>query len=179
LSNRTSSTSAAAAALVVAFALIAGAAWAYPDGAPWGASDPAADESCASCHYDYDPVEDSSAIAIDGLSDDISAGATYTLELRFAPADARIAAFQLTLRTAGDDPGAFVAGPDDVEMLGGAIRSSKPRTVDGGVSWTVSWRAPDEPGTSVEFLVAASAANDDQSPFGDTIHYRAIRVLAK
>jgi len=162
--------------LLAAGALAVTAARAYPDGAPWGASDPAADESCASCHYDYEPVADSAAITIDGLPDAMTAGTTYTLELRFDPDEARVAGFQVTLRADGGDPGAFVAGPDDVEMAGGAVRSTKPREAEGGATWVVDWRSPDDPDASVEFLVAASAANDDQSPFGDTIHYRAIRV---
>jgi hypothetical protein len=45
--------------------------------------------------------------------------------------------------------------------------------------WTFRWTAPaDAPGRAVVFHVAANAANDDDSPLGDFIYARALRVLA-
>ena len=36
-------------------AVLTGAAFAYPDGAPWGADDLNGAESCATCHFDFEP----------------------------------------------------------------------------------------------------------------------------
>ena len=142
-----------------------------PFGPTTASSDPGATETCASCHYDYDPVMESAAITIEGLPDKIAAGSTYQLILRFAPPEARTSGFQVTTSTDGD-AGSFVSGPADVEVTSTAVRSTAPRALESGVSWTVEWRAPAAVDTPIAFHVAASASNDDGSPFGDTIHYR-------
>ena len=40
---------------------------ALPDGAPWGAANPAADQNCAACHFSVDPVLASDDVVIRGL----------------------------------------------------------------------------------------------------------------
>jgi len=40
-------------------------------------------------------------------------------------------------------------------------------------------RSPDTMPSPVTFYLAASAANDDGSPFGDRIHYRDYQLLRK
>ncbi len=160
-----------ASALAGACALaIAAAAFAYPDASPWGAANPAADESCGSCHYDYEAIAESQLLTVVGLPERPSPGERYPLRVEFAAAealdDAAVAGFQL-LASAG-----YLEAIDaDVETAGTALRSTAVREVRGGVSWPLVWQAPTEV-SAVTFYAAASAANHDNSPFGDVIHYR-------
>ena len=55
---------------------------------------------------------------------------------------------------------------------GAAIRSIVPQENNDGVTWTIDWRAPDEPPAIITFSVAASATSHDESPVGNTIHFR-------
>lgn len=145
---------------------------AYPEGAPWGASDPDATESCESCHFDYASVRASDALEIEGLPDKAEPGRTYRLRVRFDVADAVIAGFQMLAKAGDDAAGAFESTQSDIEYLGAAIRSTAPSRNDGSIEWTLTWTAPDVAGTSVTLFLAAMQANDDGSPFGDQAHFR-------
>jgi len=157
-----------AARAFLSLALLSSASvFAYPDAPPWGAANPAADESCGSCHYDYEPVRDSDAIELAGLPSAASPGRVYELRVRMAGTDAAVCGFQL-VATAGT----FTVDSDALEAAETAVRSTRAVENDGVVEWTFSWRAPEQQHGNIEMYLAVSAANDDQSPFGDTIHYR-------
>jgi len=161
---------------VAAFTL--NAARAFPDGAPWGAANPAAEQNCATCHFDADPVLDSEALIISGLPFMLAPGATYKLKIILEDPDSVTAGFQLIARAANHEAGTFFSSAAEVEFVGAVIRSTAPIRSDAGVSWEVEWRAPIAVMSPVVFYVAASAANDDGSPFGDTIHFRSYELTA-
>jgi len=163
--------------IVAAFTL--NAAHAIPDGAPWGAANPAAEQNCATCHFGADPVYDSAALVIDGLPANPAPGANYELEIIFKDPDIVIAGFQLFAQAGDQQAGTLVSSVADVEFIGAAIRSTAPLGSDTVVSWTIEWRAPDVITSPIVFYVAASAANDDGSPFGDTIHFRSYQLAAE
>ncbi len=148
-------------------ALFSATAFAYPDASPWGSANPAADETCSSCHYDYDPVRDSAAVEIIGLPETASPGNTDEIGVRIASVEAAVSGFQL-LATVG----AFAANDETLEAVGTAVRSTRTATNDGAVEWTFSWQTPERMDEAVKMYLAVSASNNDQSPFGDTIHYR-------
>ncbi|MEL7536405.1 MAG: choice-of-anchor V domain-containing protein [Pseudomonadota bacterium] len=152
---------------------------AYPEGAPWGSADPSAAENCASCHYDYEPVFDSKQLSIDGLPDKVAVGDAYPLTVTFESPDATVGGFQLLIRSNDMSAGAVDGnGVATLEIKGSSVRSTSPRKLtDDRVSWTIIWE-PASATTPVDLYVAASAANDDQSPFGDQIHYRHYRLTA-
>jgi len=162
---------------VAAFTL--NAARAFPDGAPWGAANPAAEQHCASCHFDADPVRDSVALVVEGLPSEPIPGSTYELKIIFQDPDIVIAGFQLIAHAGHEQAGTFASSDANIEFIGAAIRSTAPAKGDEGASWVVDWHAPAEVTLPVVFHVAASAANDDGSPFGDTIHYRSYRLPAE
>lgn len=143
-----------------------GLAVAYPEASPWGAADPRAAENCASCHYDFDPVFESETLSIDGLPETIEPGRRYPIDVRFAAEGAKVTGFQLVASA-----GTLDSDDADVETIGAAGRSRASRSLDAEVHWPMTWQAPAD-GDAVTFALAASAANDDQSPFGDTIHFR-------
>jgi hypothetical protein len=157
-------------------ALTLNAARAFPDGAPWGAANPAAEQHCATCHFEIDPVRDSPALAVDGLPAKPTPGASYELKITFAAPGIVIAGFQLIAHANDQDAGTFTSTAANIEFIGAAVRSTGPTSSDQRVSWEVEWHAPGEVAVPVVFYIAASAANDDGSPFGDTIHYRSYRL---
>jgi hypothetical protein len=163
--------------IVAAFTL--NAARAFPDGAPWGAANPAAEQNCATCHFDFDAVRDSTALVIDGLPLTPAPGAKYELEIIFEDPETVVAGFQLIAQAADQQAGTFVSSVADLEVIGAAIRSTAPFRSNAGISWKVEWRAPDMITSPIIFYVAASAANDDGSPFGDTIHFRSYELTTE
>ena len=164
--------------MIIVAAFTWNAARAFPDGAPWGAANPAAERNCATCHFDVDPVRDSEALVIDGLPLKPAPGANYDLEIVFEDPEAVVAGFQLIAKAGDQQAGIFDSSAAGVEFIGAAIRSTVPFSSDAGVSWKVEWRAPDVIESPIVFYIAASAANDDGSPFGDTIHFRSYRLTA-
>ncbi len=161
---------------VAAFTL--NAARAFPDGAPWGAANPAAEQNCATCHFDADPIRDSEALAISGLPLYPAPGAIYKLKIILEDPDTVTAGFQLIAQAANREAGTFFSTEAEVEFIGAVIRSTSPLRSDARVLWEVEWRAPNTVVSPVVFHVAASAANDDGSPFGDTIHFRSYELTA-
>lgn len=154
--------------LLLAAALAASCpAFGYPDASPWGAANPSAEEACSSCHYDYDPVTESEALWIDGLPAEAVPGETYPVVVRMTGVDAAVSGFQLVASA-----GRFNSDAAALEADGNAIRSTAVTPNRGSVEWAFSWELPGAPGGAVEMYLAVSAANDDESPFGDTIHYR-------
>ncbi|MEL6446425.1 MAG: choice-of-anchor V domain-containing protein [Pseudomonadota bacterium] len=154
---------------------LASLAWAYPEGSPWGAADPTADEHCASCHWERQPVMASRALDLDGLPKRIAAGQAYVLTVTLTGTDAAVSGFQLIASAEGQPAGLFESGDRDVESaaIGAQIRSTATRPTTGDMArWRLVWRAPAKLDGPVIFHAAASAANDDGSPFGDQIHYR-------
>jgi hypothetical protein len=161
---------------VAAFTL--NAARAFPDGAPWGAANPAAEQHCATCHFESDPVRESSSLLIKGLPARLVSGQTYELQISFDDPGIVIAGFQLFAHAGKEEAGTFASSDNNIEIIGAAIRSTAPARSEGGVSWSIEWRAPDEVTLPIVFYIAATAANDDGSPFGDTIHYRSYSFTA-
>ncbi len=162
---------------VAAFTL--NAARAFPDGAPWGAANPAAEQNCATCHFDAEPIRDSEALVISGLPLHPAPGTIYELKIILADPDTVTAGFQLIAQAANHEAGTFFSTEAEVEFIGAVIRSTAPLRSDAAVAWEVEWRAPSTVVSTVVFYVAASAANDDGSPFGDTIHFRSYRLTAE
>ena len=115
------------------------AAFAYPEGAPWGAADPNAEENCTTCHFDNEAVQNSSELTVEGLPDELAPDTTYELTVTFDNLEGVAAGFQLIAW--GDDPntGNFMSEADNTETVGSAIRSTSPIVKEGSVSWTLRW----------------------------------------
>ncbi|WP_411820572.1 choice-of-anchor V domain-containing protein [Hyphococcus formosus] len=148
---------------------ITGAALANPDGAPWGASNPQSVQNCHSCHFDGKANLNSSAITLEGVPKAIKAGETYRLTLNLAKPEKTVAGFLASVSR-----GKFSAQAGDLEVMKGQIRSTEPKLEI--AKWVFDWTAPEEIDGEVVFMIAANAANDDQSSFGDEIHFRTFTV---
>ena len=116
-------------------------------------------------------------LVIKGLPGWPEPGSIYELKINFEGLDTAIAGFQLIALAADRPVGTFASADANVEIIGTSIRSTVPIRSNEDFSWSLEWRAPDEVAAPIIFYVAASAANDDGSPFGDTIHFRSYKLL--
>lgn len=162
-----------AAVLAALTAARAGPAFALPDGTPWGRAD---GEACRDCHFVEAVVEPSSALELEGLPERFMTGETYRLVLELEAPDMGRAGFRIIASAPeGASPGRFAPVDAETEADGDRIRSTRAGSeldAAGRARWTFEWHAPPD-GTAaaaVELDVSANAANDDDSPFGDTIH---------
>ena len=169
-----------AAAVLIGIALAAPVGgFAYPEGAPWGAANPAAQESCASCHFDSDAVDPSAAISLIGLPQRPVAGETYPLELTVDAPMSVVAGFQMLAVSDNSEAGHFVFSDAALEAIGTAIRSTSVQR-EQPATWSFQWQAPDdELQWPIVLLVAATAGNDDGSPLGDVVHFRSFELEPK
>ncbi len=154
--------------LGAAFSMMGAAA--NPNGAPWGSADPDVAQNCSSCHFDGAPSVNSHLLSLAGLPEFIAAGETYQLTLGLAPGDAMIAGFMLSANA-----GAFHHPGEGVETNEQEARSVRPVPASAGAQWKLKWTAPADLSGDVIFYAAVNGANDDASPFGDIIHYRAFK----
>jgi hypothetical protein len=192
-SGASSSRSLAGLGAVVALALgasLAAAAAVFRDAPPPAYTGGFGEPTCRACHADAPLNEASGTLAIDGIPDRYQPGRTYELEVTLRRDGMRRAGFELAARLAdGDGAGrqAGVVAPTDdrtVVALDSATRVAylthtlAGTTVAAGGTgrWTFRWTAPGAGAVAIH--VAANAANDDDSPLGDFIYTRAMRVLA-
>lgn len=151
---------------------LAAALVAYPEGAPWGHAG-AEGETCAACHYGEDAPSDRAYLVVDGLPDIVEPGVTYALSVRLT-APSSISGFQIAAAgPEGNAAGVFVSDGAAVEVDGAQARSTQT-----GPAWEVSWRAPEPVPAAVRFHIAATAGNDDLSPFGDIVFTRILEISA-
>ncbi|MEL6869562.1 MAG: choice-of-anchor V domain-containing protein [Pseudomonadota bacterium] len=157
-------------------------AYAYDDGAPWGAGNPSDKNHCASCHWERVPQQHSPQITLKGLPDSLNTNTVYALDLIFDDPDMQIGAFQMLVLGANGSVGKFTGNAEilDTTANGAMIRSRKPETaLAGRVRWRFAWQssaaAPEPP----VFYVAVIASNNDGSAFGDTVHYRRIEFATR
>lgn len=138
------------------------------------------EQSCHSCHFDYDLNKEEGELELRGLETEIESGKEYSLEVFVSRPDLGVAGFQLTARFEdGSQAGTFVLNeqviltpntPGDVEYLQHAIRNIHPE--NGTKSWMFTWKAPENTDQPIIFNLAGNAANGDESAFGDYILVR-------
>lgn len=175
--------SAAAPAGVAALCLAWAGSAAYVDGPPAGHTGGFGEPTCAACHFDHEINEPQGRLTLSGLPVTYEPAASYQIEIALARVKMASAGFQLSARFADGPSGGEQAGTlrplDDRAEL--AHDSDSPiaylqhaetgtDVADASVSWTFEWQAPSDPGGDVVFDVAANAANDDLSAFGDWIY---------
>lgn len=154
----------------------------YADGPPAGHTGGFGEPTCHQCHADR-PINDVSArLRVAGVPTRYVPGTWYTITLGLRHAEMGRAGFQLAARYidpgfAGTQAGTFRPVDDRVQIqLDSAtsvqyVAHTQPGTSLSGTGeaiWTVQWLAPATAGT-ITIHVAANAANDDDSEFGDVI----------
>ncbi|MGH7672402.1 MAG: choice-of-anchor V domain-containing protein [Gemmatimonadales bacterium] len=168
--------------------------WAtYKDGPPPAYTGGFGEPTCHACHVGAPLNEAGGTLAIDGVPDRYQPGRPYDLEVTLRREGMRRSGIELAARLADGDRAGTQAGvlaPADDRTV--VVRDSSTRieylthtlvgtsVAAGGTGrWTFRWTAPaDASERAVVFHIAANAANDDDSPLGDFIYARALRVLA-
>ena len=183
--------SAAAPAGVAALYLAAAGSAAYVDGPPAGHTGGFGEPTCAACHFDHVINEPRGRLTLSGLPVAYESTASYRIRIALARAEMASAGFQLSARfsdgpSRGKQAGTLRPLDDRAEVAHDAdspiayLQHAETGTgvADASVSWTFEWQAPSSPGGEVVFDVAANAANDDLSAFGDWIYTATERVAA-
>lgn len=172
----------------------------YADGPPAAHTGGFGEPTCLRCHADAPPNDGAARLTLDGGPETCAPGQSYPLTLRLARAEMARAGFQMSARfatgpSAGEQAGALSAADDRVQVVAGRARTAAgdstlveyaQHTVPGtrlvgtdSAAWTIGWTVPEEATGPVVFHVAANAANDDDSEFGDhivTARFRACRA---
>lgn len=145
------------------------------------------EETCRSCHFDYDLNPDEGNLSVLGIPDQISGGEKVDITVVVKREELGRAGFQLSARyESGRQAGSFETGDNKRIIFSEAVpdtlqyvqHSRNGSTVgdDGKNSWTITWEAPGSLKEPVIFNVSANAANGDQSEFGDFIYAEEIKV---
>lgn len=144
--------------------------------------------TCRQCHFGGELNPPEGALALEGVPEAYAPGETYRITVALTRAEMQRAGFQLAARfTEGARAGkqAGTLAPADTQRATITAEESiqyahhTPRGTDlsgnGAAQWTLTWTAPDTAAAPVAFHVAANAANDDASAFGDFIYAREAR----
>lgn len=144
------------------------------------------EESCHSCHFDYELNLEDGALKVSGI-EKIQPKTTYELQVIVEREDLGKAGFQLTARFAdGRQAGAFEISEDERLMFTEQVPDSlqyvqhSPEGTEvpekGKNQWIISWQSPEAISDSIYFNIAANAANGDQSEFGDWVYVQEFAV---
>jgi hypothetical protein len=159
----------------------------YRTGAPPGHTGGFGEGHCGACHFGGGGGDDAGSATIDAPSH-YHAGQTYEITVAVGHPGLEAAGFQLSVRFADgalegrqagrlepiDSRTQTAPGPEGVIYAGHTEAGALPAEPRVG-RWTLRWTAPDK-GDAVVFHLAANAANDDDSEFGDRIFLAHRRV---
>lgn len=141
------------------------------------------EETCHSCHFDYDLNWEEGSLLISGIPDKIQPGKTYEFEVSVSRENLGKAGFQLTSRFRnGNQAGRFnISGnkrlmftkeaPDSIQYVQHS-ETGTDTVEEGRNQWFIKWEAPSALADSIQFNISANAANGDQSEFGDWIYVK-------
>lgn len=163
----------------------------HKDGPPPAHTGGFGEPTCRACHFDGELNEPGGDLAVAGVPSRYQAGRTYELVVSLRRAGMRRAGFQLAARFAeGAAAGAQAGALEPTDQRARVVRNSAngilyAQHTAAGVSvsgetgrWTLRWTAPAQVRGAIVFHVAANAANDDDSPLGDSIYATAAEALA-
>lgn len=138
------------------------------------------EQSCHSCHFDYDLNQDGGSLTIQGINDVYKPGSSYEVTVTVESEQLKIGGFQMTTRFEdGTQAGSFewederlmftpsISG--DLQYLQHSSKGTSP-TGKQEVSWSFIWQSPEDGQEPVIFNIAANAGNYDDSSFGDWIY---------
>lgn len=145
------------------------------------------EQTCHSCHFDYDINMEGGSLTIEGIKDSYQPGTSIDITVTVESERLEIGGFQLTSRFEdGSQAGRFDWDGDnlmftpsvseDIQYLQHSAEGTRP-TGDRKVNWSFTWLAPENNKGPVIFNLAANAGNDDDSSFGDWIYVKEFTVL--
>jgi len=149
------------------------------------------EQSCHLCHLDNPVNAPGGAVSLEGVPSAYAAGQTYEVTVTISRDGLRRGGFEIAARFTsgrqrGKQAGAWKPLDSRVQLIPGAVDkvltfvqhnlagSRVPAT--GANRWTIEWTAPQPATAPVQFNVAANASNNDDSPLGDYIYLKSVRV---
>ncbi len=147
------------------------------------------EETCHSCHFDYDLNQEGGSLNVKGLEEPYQPGSTYEVTVLVESEHLEIGGFQMTSRFEdGSQAGKFdweserltftPSIHDEVQYLQHSRDGTTP-TAERKVSWIFTWEAPENRSDPVIFNIAANAGNNDDSAFGDWIYVKELVSVPK
>lgn len=145
------------------------------------------EETCRSCHFDYELNPEGGTLSISRISNKIWAGKTIEIKIMVERKELGAAGFQLSARYEdGSQAGRFMiegnerimfsnSVPDSLQYVQHSAEGTKPSDKNKN-SWIVQWQAPEKAQRNVIFNIASNAANGDQSEFGDFIFRKKVEA---
>lgn len=144
------------------------------------------EETCRSCHFDYDLNMDGGSLTLDGVPKSYEAGKDYEITVTLQAEQLEVGGFQMTARFEdgsqagefswdGDDLMFTPSVSDEVKYLQHSVSGTQ-QAEDQTIQWTFTWTAPEEDGEKVILNIAANSGNYDDSSFGDWIYAKEITL---
>lgn len=145
------------------------------------------EQTCRSCHFDYNLNPEEGSLSVSDIGASISGGERVEFNISVTRDDIGAGGFQLSARYEdGRQAGNFniedndrlmftQSAPDSLQYVQHSKEGTDPSGED-TIRWKVVWQAPGSPSGPVLFNLSANAANGDQSEFGDYIYTREIRA---
>jgi len=146
------------------------------------------EETCRSCHFDYDLNPEGGSLSVSGIPEQISKGERFEIEISVSRENIRAGGFQLSARFKdGTQAGNFEVAQNERIMLSKFVpdtlqyvQHSEDGTIASGkgtTRWTVNWQAPTLASSDIViFNISGNAANGDQSEFGDFIYNKEVKA---
>ncbi|PKD42457.1 choice-of-anchor V domain-containing protein [Rhodohalobacter barkolensis] len=138
------------------------------------------EETCRSCHFDYDLNMDGGSLTMDGVPETYEAGKDYEITIKLKAEQLEVGGFQMTTRFEdGSQAGEFSwegndlmftpSVSDEVKYLQHSASGTQ-KAEDRTIQWSFTWKAPEQDGEKVILNIAANSGNYDDSSFGDWIY---------
>lgn len=160
----------------------------YPDHVPGAYTGGFGEQTCYSCHFSYDVNDPAGSLKVEGLNGAYEPGEAYDITVSVQHEDIGIGGFQMTARFEDGSQAGTFDWPDDritetpqtsetIQYIQHSV-SGTSSTSEDTVSWSFVWNAPENHTGPVFFNIAANAANDDFSEFGDRIYVKEITLTS-
>ena len=144
------------------------------------------EETCRSCHFDYDLNMDGGSLVLDGVPESYESGKDYEITVTLQAEQLEVGGFQMTTRfedgsQAGDfswDGEHLMFTPsisDEVKYLQHTADGTEPSS-EGEIQWTFTWTSPEVNDGEVILNIAANSGNYDDSSFGDWIYAKELTL---
>lgn len=159
----------------------------YPDHLVGAFTGGFGEETCHSCHFDYDLNWEEGELSVQGIPKEVQPGMVYEIEIKVKRKNMGRAGFQMSSRFRdGTQAGSFQTlenerlmfteqVPDSIQFLQHSNKGTE-LINEMSTQWIIQWKAPDQMIDSIYFNISANAANGDESEFGDWIYVQEIKT---
>jgi hypothetical protein len=159
----------------------------HRDGPPPAHTGGFGEPTCHGCHFDSALDRGPGRVALEGVPDTYQPGTIYLVTVTLSHPGTAAAGFQLAarfedgtqagvLQVAGNERSRTAVTAEAGIQYAHHLEDGTTPSSPGSTRWIIQWTAPLTDRGSVVFHVAANAANDDWSPFGDFIYSASARA---